>query len=122
MSTLTPPPALRLTASHDDRRNHKRFDVARQGKVFRRLTQQFAPITTRNLSFGGALLEVAADRPFVVGEIIDVGVAFNDSPVVNSQNLVHSVVIRVDPPASPESTRQTIAVRYINPATLVVAA
>ena len=121
----TPTPALRLSGTdHDDRRRHKRFDVARHGKLFRRLTQQYASITTRNLSYSGALIEVAADRPFNVGELIDLGICFNRSAavVVNSQALLRGIVTRVEPSPAPDNTRQTIAVRYIQPSELVSAA
>lgn len=112
-----PTPNLHLTGA--DRRRDKRFGVARPGKVFRRATQQYAPASTRNLSIGGALLEVDTARPFSVGELIDLGVAFTERPVVESRSLVQAVVTRVEPV---NSGRQVVAVRYVQRAALAAAA
>ena len=52
-----------------DKRAHKRFAVERPGKVFRRSTYQYLAARSRDLSLGGALLEVESDRPITAGEI-----------------------------------------------------
>lgn len=114
----TDAPTLRI-AGHDDRRTHKRFVVGRPGKLFRRATQQFAPATTRNLSRSGALLAVTADRPFVVGEIVDLGINFRNSDLVPSESLIRGVVTRVE---QADAGRQNVAVRYIQPESLAAAA
>lgn len=98
--------------NYEDRRCHKRFLVARPGKVFRRSTQQYAPVTTRNLSFGGALLAVEAERPFVVGELIDLGISYGRHEVVPANKLVRGIVVRVE---KLQPGRQNLAVRYIQP-------
>ncbi|MCC6322981.1 MAG: PilZ domain-containing protein [Phycisphaerales bacterium] len=122
-ATLNNPDDLTPTAfafdGHDDRRGHKRFLVARPGKIFRRSTQQYAPMTTRNLSFGGALVAVEADRPFSVGEIIDVGVSYGRHQVVPTDKLVRGIVVRVE---RLEPGRQNLAVRYIQPVGAAAAA
>ena len=115
----TPTPAPTLSLSTSDRRRHKRFPVARPGKLFRRSTQQYAPVRTLNLSFSGALLEIQSERPIVVGELIDLGVAFRDRTVVESKSLVQGIVARVETLAA---DRQRVAVRYIQPSALLAAA
>jgi hypothetical protein len=105
-------PATTKLTSFEDRRCHKRFLIARPGKLFRRNTQQYSPITTRNLSFGGALLAVAAERPFAVGELVDLGITYGRHQVVPTNQLVQGIVVRVE---RLEPGRQNLAVRYIQP-------
>lgn len=110
-STMTTRP-LSLKFAAADRRRNKRFPVARPGKAFRRATQQYAAVMSRNLSVGGALLEVQTARPIGVGELMDVAIAFRDRPVLQSESLVSAIVTRADPVSE---GRQTVAVRYIEP-------
>lgn len=93
-----------------DRRRDRRFPLTRPGKVFRRSTQRYATAVTRNLSLGGALLEVDAERPFASGELVDLAVAFRDDAVVPSSSLVRAIVTRVEPI---DRDRQTVALRYL---------
>ena len=103
----------------EDRRKHRRFNVARPGKVFRRATQQFMAAQSCDLSFGGALLEVEGPRLFNVGEIVELGLTLRGSAVVDSKSLVQGIVVRV---RQVDPLRQSIAVRYINPGALKRAA
>lgn len=109
-TTSDQPVPLKLAGA--ERRRNKRFSVARPGKAFRRSTQQYAPITSRNLSVGGALLEVQTQRPIGVGELVDVAIAFRERPVLQSESLVSAIVTRAEPV---QDGRQTVAVRYIEP-------
>lgn len=93
-----------------DRRSHKRFGVKRPGKVFRRSTQQFVGAVSRDLSWGGAMLEIDCERPFSVGEVIDVALALGTGTVVSSQSLLSAIVVRSTPIAQ---HRHAIAVRYL---------
>lgn len=95
----------------NDRRTHKRFGVQRSGKVFRRAAQQYAPVTTRDLSFGGALLEIESERGFNVGEVIDVGIALTQQAIVPSAALVSGIVVRSH---AIGEHRQLVAVRYLH--------
>lgn len=106
----TRPVSLKFAAA--DRRRNKRFAVARPGKAFRRSTQQYAAVISRNLSVGGALLEVQTERPIGVGELMDVAIAFRDRPVLQSESLISAIVTRAEPVSG---GRQTVAVRYIEP-------
>lgn len=94
-----------------DRRRHKRFNVHRPGKVYRRSTQQYVPAGSRDLSFGGALLEIDSERGIDVGEIIDVGLAMSSKAVVPSASLLRGIVVRSE---SLGEKRQLVAVRYLH--------
>lgn len=95
-----------------NRRKHHRFGLVRSSKVFRRASNTFVPAVTVNLSVGGALIETAAARPFEVGEIIDLGVAFRGVAAVEQASMQQAIVVRA---ASIDDRRQTVAVRYLNP-------
>ena len=95
----------------NDRRSHRRFDVQRPGKVFRRSNQQYVPASSRDLSFGGALLEVESERGFNVGEVLDVGIALTQKAVVPSAALLRAVVVRSH---AVGEHRQLVAVRYLH--------
>lgn len=95
----------------NDRRSHRRFGVQRPGKVFRRAAQQYAPVTSRDLSFGGALLEIESERGFNVGEVIDVGIALTQKAIVPSAALVRGIVVRSH---AIGEHRQLVAVRYLH--------
>ena len=105
------PPDSAVNFAVNDRRKHRRFRVERPGKVCRASIQQFAPARSRDLSFGGALLEVQSPRPFQVGELIDLGLSMNKAAVVPSTALVQGIVVRAD---TLDDSRQSIAVRYVN--------
>jgi PilZ domain len=98
-----------------DRRRHMRFRVQRPGKVFHRSAQMYTPATSVDLSFAGALLNVhaPAERPYQIGEIVDVGLALSPTAVVPSSALLQGVVVRAS--AVDEGVQQ-IAVRYVHAA------
>lgn len=95
-----------------NRRKHHRFSLVRSSKVFRRASASFVPARTVNLSVGGALIEAAAARPFEVGEIIDLGVAYRGAAAVAQDAMQQAIVVRVQ---ALDEQRQTVAVRYVNP-------
>lgn len=111
-----PPP--RLFFPGVNRRQHHRFNVDRAGKIFRRTTQSYVPARTRNLSIGGALVELEAPRSFQVGEVVDLGVAYRHDAVVREHAMLQAIVMRVEQPVAGDSRRagkQLVALRYINP-------
>ena len=103
----------------NDRRSHRRFDVQRPGKVFRRANQQYVPVCSRDLSFGGALLEVESERGFNVGEVLDVGIALTQQAVVPSAALIRGIVVRS---FAVGEHRQLVAVRYLHRESMAAAA
>lgn len=102
-----------------DRRKHRRFRVSRPGKVFRRATQQFQSVESRDLSFSGALLSIVTLTPYKEGEIVDVGIAMTKSSVMPQKSLVQGVVVRA---SDIDHGRQEVAIRYIQPSALQKAA
>jgi hypothetical protein len=114
-TTATP----RLALAGAERRQHKRFPIARPGKIFRRSTQQYAAIVTRNLSASGALLEIESERPFGPGELLDLAVAFRSQPVVSAASLTRAIVVHT---RALGDRRQAVAVRYIQPEPIAAAA
>lgn len=112
----------------DDRRRHRRFRVARAGKMLRRSTQQYYRAVSVDVSFSGAMVEVetpgtgegggAADRALVVGELVDIGLAHGRSAVVPSASLLQGMVVRVEPLGE---GRQRVAVRYLHGPSAVAA-
>jgi len=106
-ATTTNAPA----APTQERRTHKRFSIARPGKVHRANTALFAPARSRDLSFAGALLEVESERPFAVGEVLDIGIALKNATVLPTRNLARGIVVRSK--ASGEN-KQIVAIRYLH--------
>lgn len=93
----------------EERRRNKRFRIARDGKVFLPAARQYLSAQTRDLSVGGALLEVETDRPLSPGEAVQVAVASTDSALVRDDAMVHAVIVRA---RALGGRRQSIAVRY----------
>lgn len=96
-----------------DRRKHRRFTVSRPGKVFRRSTQQFQSIESKDLSYSGALLTVVTLTAYTVGEIVDVAVATSKAGVLPMKSMLQGVVVRA---GEIELGKQLVAVRYLQSA------
>ncbi len=96
-------------ATTRERRVHARQSLARPCTLFRRRTQRFAAALTRDISAGGALIEIETARPLVEGEMIDVGIAWSPSPVLSSSALVEAKIVRV---LQCDATHQVVAVRF----------
>lgn len=94
-----------------DRRSHRRFNVTRRGKVFRPAGQQYVPAISRDLSFGGALLEIESERGFQIGEVIDVGLALSRKSVLPSASMLRGIVVRAE---AIGEQRQLVGVRYLH--------
>lgn len=96
-------------ATARERRLHARQTVARPCTLFRRRTQRFVAARTRDISHGGALIEIESARPLVEGETIELGVAWTSSPIIAETTLIEAKVVRV---IDEEPGRQTVAVRF----------
>lgn len=112
--THVPELAATLGVEPGDRRRHRRFVVQRPGKVFRRSTQQYVPVVSEDVSFGGARLRIESARPFVAGELLDVGLAMSSRAIVPSASLLRAVVVRSE---RVDEALQAVAVRYLYRAT-----
>lgn len=93
-----------------ERRAFTREPLSRPCKVLRHETRKYAPATTRDLSSGGALLEIRSTRPVRVGERLGVGVAWSHSPIINADSMVEAKVVRVHPI---DKDRQAVAVSFL---------
>ncbi|MBX3358388.1 MAG: PilZ domain-containing protein [Phycisphaeraceae bacterium] len=102
-----------------ERRRHERVVISRACKIFRPLTRRYTAALTRDLSEGGAMIEIESARPLAVGEQIGVGVSWTDSPVLREESLIEGVVVRV---VETDDDRQYVAVRFSDACALVAAA
>jgi hypothetical protein len=84
-----------LTHTHADRRTAPRQQVSRPCKIFRPGALQYASARTLNVSEGGALIEVVCPRPVGVGEKVEVGIAWTNSPLLSADAFRTARVIRV---------------------------
>ncbi|MCH9057733.1 MAG: PilZ domain-containing protein [Planctomycetes bacterium] len=102
----------------DDRRFHERRTVCRRCKIVHRDSLHFANALTRNLSEGGALLEVDSHRPLCPGDEIEVGIEQDERGFIGAEELIFARVVRS---GSFGESRQLIAVEYASLADLVAA-
>lgn len=79
----------------EDRRRHARLAVSRRCKVFHRPTRQYFPATTRDVSSGGALIEIGSPRPLAAGDELDVVIDWTGKTVLPSEALSRAHVVRV---------------------------
>ncbi len=106
------PPAM-------ERRRHERRPISKACKIFRPLTRRYTAALTRDVSEGGAMIEIECARPLMVGERIGLGVSWTDSPVLREESLIEGIVVRV---TETDDDRQTVAVRFADACALVAAA
>lgn len=92
-----------------DRRIHTRRDLDRPCKVYRPVQQSYCLARTRNVSVGGAMIDLIASRPVAVGETIDLAIALRGEAVLSAGRSIPATVIRAD---SHGADRHTIAVRF----------
>lgn len=96
-------------ATTKERRLHARQHVMRPCTLFRRRTQRFVAARTCDVSSGGALIEIAAARPLVEGETLDVGIAWSRSPILSADSLIEAKIVRV---IQRDDTHQLVAIRF----------
>jgi PilZ domain len=106
-----------MTADHN-RRFHARHAVTRRCKVIQRDTMSYSQATTRNVSEGGALLEVHSLRPLSSGDEIEVGIEEDDRGFISQQDLIFARVVRA---TEFGEGHQLVAVEYASLADLVAA-
>lgn len=104
--------------AYDNRRYHARTNVTRRCKVIQRATLSYSLATTRNLSEGGALLEVDSLRPLATGDEIEIGIEEQDKGFVGEEDLIYARVIRA---TDFGKGRQLVAVEYSSLSDLVAA-
>lgn len=109
-----------MNTNHQDRRSHARLEIARPCKVYLRGAGRYAAARTHDVSVGGALLDVQLDRTLGVGDTLDIGVAWTQSAVLKSEQLVPCRVVRVRD--NSDRKTQTIAVTFVSRPVMAAAA
>ena len=79
------------------RRHHPRLSVQRAAKVLCNQSQRFLAAVTEDLSVGGARVRVESQRPFAIGDSVKVGIAWSQSGIIRTDQLIEAKVVRVDP-------------------------
>lgn len=108
---------MSLTFAHE-RRLHPRQAVTKPCKLRDPLRLSFATAVTHDVSPRGLRVEVRRDRPYAVGDRVDVGVQWTHGGVLPTSSMTPGVVRRVD---HTEPGRQIIAIE-VAPNTPAVAA
>ena len=100
--------------SYEDRREHVRVDMNRPCKVFLPATSRYCPGRTRNVSEGGALVELDAPRDLKPGDVLELGIAWTNRAILPADALVEAKVVRtVSAVILPDgTTRRTVGVRF----------
>ncbi|TVQ61208.1 MAG: PilZ domain-containing protein [Phycisphaerales bacterium] len=110
------------TMTLDERRAHPRIPCARPAKVFLPATLRFAAAETADVSDGGALVRIDADRLVRVGERIEVAIVQPGAPgsgLIESKSMRPARVVRVTPM---DYFHQAVALAYDDEDTLANAA
>lgn len=103
-----------VDAGRDERRIFPRFDISRPCKVYHAASGRFLAGRTRNLSAGGALVEVDTPRDFAPGDSIELAIAWTRRAVLPADALVEAKVVRqIASLVLPDGTvRRTLGVAF----------
>ncbi len=97
---------MTLAMSHE-RRLHPRNAVTKPCKLRDPLRLSFATGVTHDVSAGGVRVEVRRDRPYAVGDRVDIAVQWAHGTILTGSTMAQGVVRRVD---HNEPGRQIIAI------------
>lgn len=99
------------TISHTgaERRRHERRAVTRPCKLYHAGSARYLSGYTRDLSEGGALLEIDSPRRIEPEDVLDVLVAWNDRALLHQEDQIPARVTRV---LHTDSPRQFVAVEF----------
>jgi len=92
-----------------DRRRERRRPVEQDCKLFHRPSRRYLPATTRNLSTGGALIEIHSNRPLAAGEAVELLIDLLGGPILLEGDPVTGTIVRID---SWDDDRQAVALRF----------
>lgn len=109
---------MTLAFAHE-RRLHPRQAVTKPCKVRDPLRLSFVTAVTHDVSPRGLRIEVRRDRPYVVGDRVDVAVQWTPGGVLPTASMMPGVVRRVD---HTEPGRQIIAIEVAPNSPAVAAA
>lgn len=82
-------------AGGQDRRRYPRTEIDNPAKIFHRGSWRYIAARTRDISDGGVLLELPADKPVAVGDMVDVAIGRAGVGVLKSDEFVWARVVRV---------------------------
>ncbi len=91
-----------------ERRRHTRWTLERPCKVRRASSITFEPARTVNVAPGGARIVVMGEKSYVIGDRVEMAVAWDSEPVVSRENLLIGRVVRVNLSES----GQTLAIQF----------
>lgn len=91
-----------------ERRRHTRWTLERPCKVRRASSITFEPARTVNVAPGGARVLVLGEKHYVVGDRIEMAVAWDSEPVVSRDGLLVGRVVRV----MPAEVGQSLAIQF----------
>jgi len=91
-----------------DRRQSTRVAIDHPCKVFHVPTRKYLPARSRDVSQGGALIDVFTPRPLVEGDEIELLIAWSSKTVLSASEQVRARVVR----AAFHGSEQTVAVEF----------
>ena len=97
---------MTLAMSHE-RRLHPRNAVTKPCKLRDPLRLSFATGVTHDVSAGGLRVEVSRNRPYAIGDRVDIAVQWSHGTVLTGSNMARGVVRRID---HADEGRQIIAI------------
>jgi hypothetical protein len=98
-----------VDASGHERRRHERTPLTALCKIRDKRNLLYAAGETINISDSGVLLHLRGSRPFAAGDIIEVVIADDDSPVVSRENVREGIIRRV---SSDRSGHLSVAIEF----------
>lgn len=102
-----------------ERRRYERRPFGRACKLLHEPTLQFMAAQTRDLSSGGALLELSHHRKLGIGDRVDVMIDWSSRGLVDSQAMIGATVVRI---GGDEGLLQRVGVRFDRELTVAQAA
>jgi len=100
-----------IDASGAERRRHPRIPTTALCKIRDKRNLLYAAGETVNVSSSGVLLQLRGSRPFATGDIIEVVIADDESPVVKRENVREGIVRRI---SSDRSGHLSVAIEFEN--------
>lgn len=102
-----------------ERRQHERLEIKRPCKLLHARTLRYMAAKTRDLSPGGAMLELSHHRPMAIGDHIDLLVDWDETGIVNTQTMLAATVVRL---GVPEGLRQRVGIAFTQEQAITMAA
>lgn len=98
-----------IDASGSERRRHQRVPVTTLCKIRDKRNLLYAAGETINISSSGVLLQLRGSRPFAMGDVVEVVIADEESPIVSREQVREAIVRRV---SSDRSGHLSVALEF----------